>query len=111
MRLAMAKLPEGYDTIRYAGAVLFGFTTPLGIAIGLGVRHTYNPGSTTATIVSGVMDALSAGILIYTGLVELLAHEFLFDEAMKHTSNRRLCFACGCMVLGAGVMALLGRWA
>jgi len=107
----MARLPEGYDSIRYIGAVAFGFVTPLGVGIGLGVRHTYNPGSTTATIVSGVMDSLSAGILIYTGLVELLAHEFLFDEAMKKTSNARLCYACGCMVLGAVVMALLGRWA
>lgn len=42
-----------------------------GIAIGLGVRTTYNPDSTTASIVSGILDAFSAGILIYTGLVEV----------------------------------------
>lgn len=43
----------------------------IGIAAGLGVRSSYNPGSTTASIVSGVLDAFSAGILIYTGLVEV----------------------------------------
>jgi len=54
-----------------AGAITYGLTTPIGIAAGLGVRTTYNPGSTTASIVSGVMDAFSAGILVYTGLVEV----------------------------------------
>lgn len=38
----------------------------------------YNPNSATANIVSGVLDALSAGVLIYTGLVELLAHDCKF---------------------------------
>ena len=42
-----------------------------GIAIGLGVRSTYNPDSMKASIVSGVLDSLSSGILIYTGLVEV----------------------------------------
>ncbi|KAG9312845.1 hypothetical protein JVU11DRAFT_6275 [Chiua virens] len=45
--------------------------TPVGIAVGLRIRNTYNPGSTTASIVSSVMDSLSARILLYTGLVEM----------------------------------------
>ena len=100
-----------------------------GIAIGLGVRSTYNPESTTASIVSGVLDAFSAGILIYTGLVEvrrfsrtrvrlnnpsliqLLAHEFLFNKEMITASNGKLAYALGCMMLGCALMAVLGRWA
>jgi len=70
-RLAYLKLPSHYNWIPLAGAIVYGLTTPIGIAIGLGVRTTYNPGSATASIVSGVMDSLSAGILIYTGLVEV----------------------------------------
>lgn len=70
-RLAYLNLPPGYDWVPVAGALLYGMTTPIGIAAGLGVRTTYNPGSTTASIVSGVMDSISAGILIYTGLVEV----------------------------------------
>jgi solute carrier family 39 (zinc transporter), member 1/2/3 len=65
------KLPAKYNYIPLLAAAVYGFATPIGIAAGLGVRTTYNPGSTTASIVSGVMDALSAGILIYTGLVEV----------------------------------------
>lgn len=101
----------------------------VGIAIGLGVRSTYNPGSATASIVSGVLDAFSAGILIYTGLVEvrlhwhpparlidltwtqLLAHEFLFNKEMITASNGKLMYALGCMMSGCALMAVLGRWA
>ena len=110
-RLAYLTLPSGYNYVAYVGALLYGLTTPVGIAAGLGVRSSYNPESGTASAVSGIMDALSAGVLLYTGLVELLAHEFLFSPEMQATSNKRLAYACGCMLLGAGLMSLLGRWA
>lgn len=58
--------------MQIAGGVLYGLTTPIGIAAGLGVRTSYNPDSTTAAIVSGVLDSFSAGILVYTGLVEVI---------------------------------------
>ncbi|KIK63353.1 hypothetical protein GYMLUDRAFT_72072 [Collybiopsis luxurians FD-317 M1] len=110
-RLAYMNLPQRYNFVPIIGAVVYGFTTPVGIAIGLGLRTTYNPNSPTALIVSGVLDSLSAGILIYTGLVELLAHEFLFNKEMMESSNARLTYALGAMLLGCGLMALLGKWA
>lgn len=88
----------------------YGLTTPISIAIGLGVRTTYNSGSFTANVVSGVLDAISAGILIYTGLVELLARDFLFDPH-RTQDDRRLAFMVCSLFLGAGIMALLGKWA
>ena len=65
------ELPPRYNFVPILSSCIYGITTPIGIAIGLGIRSTYNPGSTTASIVSGVLDAFSAGILIYTGLVEV----------------------------------------
>jgi zinc transporter 1/2/3 len=65
------KLNHEYRWVPYVGALIYGITTPVGIAAGLGVRTTYNPGTAKASIVSGVLDALSAGILLYTGLVEV----------------------------------------
>ncbi len=88
----------------------YGLTTPIAIAIGLGLRTTYNPGSFTANVVSGIFDATSAGILIYTGLVELLARDFLFNP-LRTRDDRRLIFMVGSVFLGAGLMALLGKWA
>ncbi|CCM04164.1 uncharacterized protein FIBRA_06326 [Fibroporia radiculosa] len=110
-RLAFMELPPAYSYVPVLGACLYGLTTPIGIAAGLGVRSTYNPDSTTASIVSGVLDAFSSGILIYTGLVELMAHEFIFNKEMIEGSTRNLVFALSCMMLGAGLMALLGKWA
>ena len=88
----------------------YGLTTPIAIAIGLGLRTTYNSGSFTANVVSGVLDSMSAGILIYTGLVELLARDFLFDPRRERDS-KRLAFMMATTFLGAGLMALLGKWA
>ncbi|KAL4960090.1 high-affinity Zn(2+) transporter ZRT1 [Aspergillus stella-maris] len=90
--------------------LLYGLTTPIAIAIGLGVRTTYNAGSYTANVVSGVFDAISAGILIYTGLVELLARDFLFDPH-RTQDNKRLTFMVVSLLWGVGIMALLGKWA
>lgn len=54
----------------------------------------YDPESEIANIVSGVLDSLSAGILIYTGLVELLAHDFIFNREMAvEASNAKVAFA------------------
>ncbi|KAL1945159.1 hypothetical protein VTO73DRAFT_2779 [Trametes versicolor] len=110
-RLAYIRLPAKYNYVAILGGLLFGITTPIGIAVGLGVRATYNPDSTTASIVSGILDAFSSGILLYTGLVELMAHEFLFNKDMLNGSNAKLAYALCCMIAGAGLMALLGRWA
>ncbi|KAI2994061.1 hypothetical protein CBS147346_10725 [Aspergillus niger] len=88
----------------------YGLTTPISIVIGIGVRTTYNSGSRTANIVQGVLDAVSAGILIYSGLVELLARDFLFDpDRAKRRSH--LLGMIFCVLLGAGIMALIGKWA
>ncbi|CAD0100427.1 unnamed protein product [Aureobasidium mustum] len=90
--------------------IAYGLTTPICIAIGLGLRTTYNPNSFTANIVSGTLDSISAGILIYTGLVELLARDFIFDPN-RTKDNKRLAFMVVSFLLGAGIMALLGKWA
>ncbi|KAK5116951.1 hypothetical protein LTR62_006672 [Meristemomyces frigidus] len=64
----------------------------------------------TANIVSGVLDSTSAGILIYTGLVELLARDFLFNPDSTK-DDRQLTFMICCVVLGARIMAISGKWA
>lgn len=73
------QLPPKYNFVPFFAALLYAITTPVGIAVGLGIRNTYNPNSTTASIVSGVMDSLSAGILLYTGLVEASSHVNFFQ--------------------------------
>ncbi|GAA6021039.1 hypothetical protein JCM8202_003823 [Rhodotorula sphaerocarpa] len=110
-RLSMLRLPKRYNFVPFIAGVVYSCTTPLGIAVGLGIRETYNPNSTAASIVSGVLDATSAGILLWAGLVECLAHDFVFDRAMADASNGQVTYAVLCVFVGAGLMALLGRWA
>lgn len=93
-RLAVLPLPSRLNWVPFAAGIFYASITPLGIAVGLGIRNTYNPNSGTANIVSGVLDSLSAGVLIYTGLVELIAHEFIFNKEMaQEASNGKVAFA------------------
>jgi zinc transporter 1/2/3 len=132
-RLAATPWPKSKRWTPYLFALGYGMSTPLAIAVGLGVRKSYIPGSQTSLIVSGVFDSISAGILIYTGLVELMAHEFMFSNFMRRARLRIVLYAFGMMCLGAGecsspianssfgelsantyrsgLMACLGRWA
>lgn len=110
-RLATVPWPETKQFTPYLLALAYGLTTPIAIAVGLGVRRTYAPGSQTSLIVNGVFDSISAGILIYTGLVELMAHEFMFSSYMRRAPIGVVMSAFGMMCLGAGLMALLGKWA
>ncbi|GJE91535.1 ZIP-like iron-zinc transporter [Phanerochaete sordida] len=110
-RLAYMKLPPGYTYVPIVGAILYGIMTPLGVAIGLGLRTSYNPDSATASIVSGILDSFSAGILIYTSMVQLLAREFLHCKDTMAWSNGRLTYAVSCTVVGSCLMAVLARWA
>lgn len=108
-RLSAIGFPRKLHWMPWVLCTAYGLTTPIAIAIGLGVRTTYNPSSNTANIVSGVLDSISAGILIYTGFVELLARDFLFNPD-RPNDNRQLTFMVCCVLLGAGLMALLGKW-
>ncbi|KAJ7812988.1 hypothetical protein B0H14DRAFT_3090433 [Mycena olivaceomarginata] len=102
-RLAFIKLLARYNYIPVLAAIIYGLSTPVDIAVGLALCSSYNPGSMTA-----------AGILIYTGLVEgtpLLAHEFLFNKEMVNSSNGKLVYAIGAMLLGCTPMSLVGKLA
>ncbi|VVT56558.1 uncharacterized protein SAPINGB_P005150 [Magnusiomyces paraingens] len=110
-RIAVAPWPERKKWLPWALGIAYGFTTPIAIAIGLGVRESYPPGSSRALITNGIFDAISAGILLYVGLVELVGNEFMHNDEVRKGSTKMVIFAYFCMMAGAGLMALLGRWA
>lgn len=94
--------------------------TPAAVGAGIGIRSIYTgtsrvsggwqEGGWTEGVVCGVLDAISAGVLIWTGLVELLAREFLFNGELTRERGR-LGFMIFCVCLGMGGMAGLGKWA
>lgn len=101
-RLADSPWPKTKLWTPYVLAVAYALSTPVAIAVGLGIRNAYAPGSQTALIVNGIFDSVSAGILIYTGLVELMAHEFMFSPVMRNAPLSEVLKAFTMVCLGAG---------
>ncbi|KAL9440354.1 hypothetical protein AB3S75_019087 [Citrus x aurantiifolia] len=86
-----------------------GFALGVGISIGTAVASVYNPNSPGALIVEGILDSISAGILVYMALVDLIAADFL---SKRMSCNFRLQVVSYLMLfLGAGLMSLLAIWA
>lgn len=110
-RLSQLRLPHNLRFAPYIAGAVYSIMTPLGIAIGLGVRASFNGNGAAFNATSGVLDAFSAGILLYTGLVELLGHEILLNPRMMKASNGKMAYAFICICAGSGLMALLGKWA
>ncbi|THX56382.1 ZIP zinc/iron transport family [Aureobasidium pullulans] len=109
-RMSMIPFPAKYrNWLPWLCIAGYGVTTPISMAVGLGLRTTYNSGNYESLLIVGVFDAISAGILVYNGLVELLARDFLFEPQTK--SNRRLTFMMVCVFLGAMLMCIVGEWA
>lgn len=59
----------------------------------------------------GVMNAISSGLLVFAGLVELLAEDFLSDESWVVLKGRRRLAACFFVFMGAFGMAFVGAFA
>ncbi|KAM3731810.1 hypothetical protein ACB098_11G011000 [Castanea mollissima] len=90
-------------------ATFFSLTAPVGIAIGIGISSVYNENGPTALIVEGIFDAASAGILIYMALVDLLAADFTNPRVQN---NLRIQLGANAsLLLGAGCMSVLAKWA
>ncbi|XP_060188116.1 zinc transporter 5-like [Lycium barbarum] len=89
--------------------LLFSLTTPIGIAIGIGITNGYNEHGQKALIVEGVFNSASAGILIYMALVDLLAADFMHPRMQ---CNGKLQLGANVSLLfGAGLMSLMAKWA
>ncbi|KAL8478179.1 hypothetical protein ACS0TY_030170 [Phlomoides rotata] len=90
-------------------ALFFSITTPSGIAIGIAITNTYSETSSTTLIVQGIFNAASAGILIYMALVDLLSADFM---SPKLQNNGKLQLGANVsLLIGAGCMSLLAKWA
>ena len=90
-------------------ASFFAITTPAGIAAGVGLSTFYNPNSPRALVIEGILDSVSAGLLIYMSLVDLIAADFLGSKMTG--SVRQQVTAYIALFLGAISMSSLAIWA
>ncbi|KAG1679678.1 hypothetical protein FOA52_006197 [Chlamydomonas sp. UWO 241] len=84
----------------------FAVVTPVGIGIGMGVVSSYDPESLVALTVQGILNSISGGLLLYIGLVQMVAEDFSRTSFVPGGLLVRLgsYFMFG---LGAGCMALI----
>ncbi|RPB02958.1 Zip-domain-containing protein [Choiromyces venosus 120613-1] len=88
----------------------FATITPIGMAIGIGVRNEFN-GNDKATIIAlATLDALSAGVLVWVALVEMWVADWLYGD-LKNSGVWKTTIAMGALVAGMVLMGLLGKWA
>eukprot|EP00698_Gefionella_okellyi_P025246 TRINITY_DN9177_c0_g1_i2.p1 TRINITY_DN9177_c0_g1~~TRINITY_DN9177_c0_g1_i2.p1 ORF type:complete len:413 (-),score=75.75 TRINITY_DN9177_c0_g1_i2:30-1268(-) len=94
--------------------IWYSLMTPTGVAVGIAIAQTYNENSASTLLTQGIMDSVSAGILIYSALVEILTYQFTNSPEFRDTKRtptwlQVLTFMC--LYLGAGIMAFIGKYA
>lgn len=98
-RIAAVPYPKG-SARPWLLVFAFGMTAPIGQAIGLAARNSYDPDSAFGLIIVGVFNAISSGLLIYAALVDLLAEDFLSEEANHCMTSRMKAAAFGWVLAG-----------
>ncbi|KAK8045551.1 zinc/iron transporter protein [Apiospora rasikravindrae] len=96
---------------KFALASGFAFVTPLGMILGMAVLHRFNGNDPFTIVALGSLDAFSAGILVWTGVVEMWAKDWLEGGEMASQSNVRTGLGLLGLVSGMALMGLLGKWA
>lgn len=109
-RIAAVPYPSG-SWKPWMLVVAFGTTAPIGQAIGLLTRGSYDPNSAFGLIIVGVFNAISSGLLIYAALVDLLAEDFLSEEAQHTLKGKDKTWAFVYVLLGAAGMSIVGAFA
>lgn len=92
-------------------AAAFALVTPVGMAIGIGVLQNFNGNDPSTIIAIGTLDALSAGILVWVGVVEMWAHDWMLGGEMTTAGPVRTALGLVALVAGMALMSLLGKWA
>lgn len=91
-------------------AGVYSIVTPVGMAIGIGTLNKFNGNDPSTIIALGTLDSFSAGILIWTGLVEMWAHDWIFGF-LAAASFLKTSIALTSLIAGFILMSFLGKWA
>ncbi|KAH7241484.1 Zinc/iron permease [Fusarium tricinctum] len=109
-RIAAVPYPKG--SIRpWILVFAFGCTAPIGQAIGIASRNSYDPEGELGLILVGVFNSISSGLLIYAALVNLMVEDFLSEEAQHLMKKKDKIAAMAWLFLGAFGMSVVGAFA
>ena len=107
----IAGLPTNQATFMQKVVMAGAFTliTPIGMAIGIGVLDRFNGNDPSTLIAMGTLDAVSAGILAWVGIVEMLAKDWMHGPLLS-APIPRVAIAMFSLVAGMVLMSVLGKW-
>ena len=109
-RIAMLPTACASLTTRLLLALAFAAITPIGMAIGVGVLHKFNGNDKHTLLAMATLDALSAGILVWVGAVEMWAADWLNGD-MRTAGPAKTIIGLVSLIGGMMLMGLLGKWA
>lgn len=93
-------------------ATAFSLVTPVGMAIGIGVLRRFNGNDPSTIIAIGTLDAVSAGILIWVGVVEMWTMDWIVPGGdMVDAGILKATIGGVGLVAGLLLMSVLGKWA
>jgi len=112
----IALLPTSTLRFRTRSKVLmasaFTLITPLGMAIGIGVLNEFNGNSRGTILAIAVLDALSAGVLLWVGIVDMWARDWaVVGGEMVEAGGWKVVVGLSSFVVGLVLMSVLGKWA
>lgn len=108
----IATLPGAIFPSKAAMGAAFALITPIGMAIGMGVLNSFNGNERSTLIALGTLDALSAGILVWVGVVDMWARDWVIEGGEMFDANMVKVLTGGIsLVVGMILMGVLGKWA
>ena len=87
----------------------YALMTPLGVAIGIAITDSYDPESEMALAVQGTLNSVSGGLLLYIGLVQLIAEDFTRADLAQVSTGWQVAMHAA-LAVGAGCMAVIAIW-
>ncbi|CAK1354235.1 putative zinc transporter 8 [Cercospora beticola] len=108
----IALLPGAIFPTKFLMGLAFALITPIGMAIGIGVLNTFNGNNPATVITFGTLDALSAGVLVWVGVVDMWARDWVIEGGELLTSGLIKTLGAGfALITGMVLMGVLGKWA
>ncbi|KAJ5337813.1 hypothetical protein N7452_004541 [Penicillium brevicompactum] len=108
----IATLPGAILPSKAAMGAAFALITPIGMAIGLGVLNSFNGNERSTLIALGTLDALSAGILVWVGVVDMWARDWVIEGGeMLNAPVSKVLTGGLSLITGMILMGVLGKWA
>jgi zinc transporter 1/2/3 len=106
----IASLDGVGERVKILMGLAFSATSPTGMAIGVGVRHSFNGMDKNTILTLGTMDALSAGVLAWVAFVELWSKDWLYGD-LRAAAGPKVASGMAGLIAGLAIMSLLGKWA